>query len=555
MDVLRVAPALNSKICLRHMPEETYQVLANKYRPHSFEDLIGQDVLVQTLSHAIEQERVAGAFLLTGIRGVGKTTTARIIARSLNCEKGPTVTPCGVCEHCVSITQGRHQDVLEVDAASRTGVDDMREIIDNCRYMPSSAQYKIYIIDEVHMLSKSAFNALLKTLEEPPKHVKFIFATTEIRKIPVTVISRCQRFDLKRIDDQTLAAHLSNIAEKEGATIDQDAALLITRAGEGSVRDGLSLLDQAITNGQKKVTATIVKEMIGLADHSDMITLFEQIVTGQNKEALAHIQQLYQKGADMGLVFESLLSLTHLGTTFHVTSSLDAPELSDIENKRLQEIASKLSITYLTRLWQLTLKAIQELRYAPQQLLASEMLVIRLCHMAQLPPLEELLETKSNSAPKAATPATPVAPQVTSAPQALALETPSPAPAATPQVATAQISLGSFNALVALFEQKGEILLHSWLESEMRLVSFEPGRLEMNVPNTVPQDVPGKIGSLLTEWTGTRWVCVASDEAGSASLKEQADSAKAQALEDVSQEEDVKEILDAFPGAKVTAIN
>ena len=384
-------------------PETTapYQVFARKYRPSTFAELVGQDAMVQTLTNAIHADRLAQAYILTGVRGIGKTSTARIIARALNCigadgNGGPTPDPCGVCANCLAIAEDRHVDVLEMDAASRTGVDDIREVIDGVRYRPTSARFKIYIIDEVHMLSRHAFNALLKTLEEPPEHVKFVFATTEIRKVPVTVLSRCQRFDLRRVDMETLAAHFAAIAEKEGAKISQSALHLITRAADGSVRDGLSLLDQAVshtaTEGDGEIDEAEVRGMLGLADRSRSFMLLESVMAGDVAPALDLLGQLYKEGADPLAILEDLLEITHWLTRIKVVAAAaDAPDVPEIERVRGKDLESRLPMAALARTWQMLLKGLQEVRQAPSPIQAAEMILVRLAHTAELPTPEEAI--------------------------------------------------------------------------------------------------------------------------------------------------------------------
>ncbi|MCG6885158.1 MAG: DNA polymerase III subunit gamma/tau, partial [Silicimonas sp.] len=371
--------------------DKTYQVLARKYRPETFADLVGQDAMVRTLKNAFAADRIAQAFIMTGIRGTGKTTTARIIAKGMNCigpdgTGGPTTDPCGTCEHCVAINQGRHVDVLEMDAASRTGVNDIREIIDSVHYRAATARYKIYIIDEVHMLSTSAFNALLKTLEEPPAHVKFIFATTEIRKVPVTVLSRCQRFDLRRIEPEDMIAMLRRIADAEGAGITDDALALITRAAEGSARDAQSLLDQAISHGAGETTAEQVRAMLGLADRGRVMDLFEQIVTGDAAGALSEIGAQYADGADPLAILRDIAEITHWISVIRITpEAADDPTVSPDERARGRDMADRLSMPVLTRMWQMGLKALEEVAHAPNAMMAAEMAVIRMTHVADLP--------------------------------------------------------------------------------------------------------------------------------------------------------------------------
>ena len=380
--------------------EETtkYQVLARKYRPETFSDLIGQEAMVRTLKNAFDADRIAQAFMMTGIRGVGKTTTARIIAKGMNCiglegNTGPTTSPCGQCEHCVAISEGRHVDVLEMDAASRTGVDDIREIIDSVHYRAASARFKIYIIDEVHMLSNNAFNALLKTLEEPPEHVKFIFATTEIRKVPVTVLSRCQRFDLRRIEPEEMIKMLQNLAKLENASISNEALALITRASEGSARDAQSLLDQAISHGAGETSVDQVRAMLGLADRGRVLDLFEFIMRGQAKEALNELGSQYSDGADPIGIIRDLAEVTHWVSIIKITpDAADDPTVSPDEKTRGQAFSQSLSMRILTRTWQLLLKALEEISSAPNPMMAAEMAVIRITHVSDLPSPEELVK-------------------------------------------------------------------------------------------------------------------------------------------------------------------
>ncbi|MBU2014905.1 MAG: DNA polymerase III subunit gamma/tau, partial [Alphaproteobacteria bacterium] len=421
---------------------QPYRVLARKYRPRNFRELIGQDAMVQTLGNAIRRGRLAHAFLMTGVRGVGKTSTARLIAKALNCigedgQGGPTIDPCGVCEPCRAIAEGRHIDVVEMDAASHTGVDDVREIIEAVRYAAVSARYKIYIIDEVHMLSKNAFNALLKTLEEPPPDVKFIFATTEIRKVPVTVLSRCQRFDLRRVELDVLAKHFAAIGGKEGIAIEEGALRLVARAADGSVRDGLSILDQAIAlsglggEAGAQVTEEQVRGMLGLADRDQALDLFDAVMRGDPGAALERLAGLHGVGADPVVVIQDLLELTHFLTRLKVApKSVAESGLSDAELARGQEISSKLGIAALARAWQMLLKGLGEVQTAPNPLQAAEMVLIRLAHVAELPPPADLIRQIREGGPVvAATAAAPVQPARPSAPSGpAAVSAPVPAP-------------------------------------------------------------------------------------------------------------------------------
>ncbi|MEE8247140.1 MAG: DNA polymerase III subunit gamma/tau, partial [Alphaproteobacteria bacterium] len=384
-----------------------YRVLARKYRPASFAQLVGQEAMVRTLRNAIESGRLAHAFILTGVRGVGKTTTARIIARALNCSGGdgadrPTPEPCGACENCRAIAEDRHLDVLEMDAASRTGVEDIRELIDGVRYAPTSARFKVYIIDEVHMLSKHAFNALLKTLEEPPAHVKFIFATTEVRRVPVTVLSRCQRFDLRRVDAETQIAHLKGIAESEHVSVDEAALALIARAAEGSVRDGLSLLDQAIAHADGAIHEAQVRDMLGLADRAQVLDLFDAVMSGAAPRALELLGDQYRAGADPAAVLQDMLELCHWLTRVKVVpETADDLTVPEEERKRGREMASKLAMAVLARCWQMLLKGLEETRFSVSPLAAAEMVVVRLAYVADLPtPAEVVRELRSGPVPE-----------------------------------------------------------------------------------------------------------------------------------------------------------
>ncbi len=566
-----------------------YRVLARKYRPRTFDELIGQDALVRTLTNAITSGRIAQAFMLTGVRGVGKTTTARIIARALNCTGpdgtgGPTVTPCGVCDNCRAIAEDRHVDVMEMDAASHTGVDDIREIIDGVRYAPVSARYKLYIIDEVHMLSRSAFNALLKTLEEPPAHVKFVFATTEIRKVPVTVLSRCQRFDLRRVDAAVLKEHFTRITEREGAVIEPDAAALIARAADGSVRDGLSLLDQAIAlSGGGSVSAQQVRDMLGLADRSRVIDLFDAAVTAKPAEALAILADLHRVGADPVVIVQDLLDLTHNLTRLKVIPGTAAdPSLPEAERTRGGALSGALSMPALTRAWQMLLKGLGEVQAAPVPQQALEMVIIRLSYAADLPTPGELIRQLQNSGAggggSAAGRAMPV-PSAAPAPSAMAA--PAPALAAAPRsggpvavaggaprmqsapVADAAVQPDGadlspmprdFRALVALFAERREGALYGQLHSAVHPVRMEPGRLVIRPTPAAPSNLANRVGALLSEWTGHRWVVVVSDERGQPTLAEEENQAHAHALAMAEANPVVRAVLDLFPGAKIAEV-
>jgi len=579
-------------------------VLARKHRPQSFTELVGQDALVRTLTNAIERDRIAHAFVLTGVRGIGKTSTARIIARALNCigpdgKGGPTTEPCGVCEHCVAIAEDRHMDVIEMDAASHTGVDNMRELIESARYRPTSARFKLYIIDEVHMLSSSAFNALLKTLEEPPEHVKFVLATTEIRKVPVTVLSRCQRFDLKRLDRETLTAHLTNIAGKENAKVDDAAMAMLVRAADGSVRDGLSLLDQAIALGDGSdggtVTAMAVRDMLGLADQARILDLFDLLMAGKIAEALALAGELYRSGADPVVIVQDLLDLSHWLTRLKIVP--DAAEglaVSDAERERGMAMAEKLAMPALARAWQMLLKGLAEVQAAHAPLTALEMALIRLAYAAELPTPGAIVEALQDGKDAAAAPAqaAQVAPAQTAPAQsppprtttpdppkavatgggeaqpAMIVESENPAPEpqlqSMPQPEAALPAPGaadapppdprSFEEVVALFQASREAMLFAHLKKNVHLVNFAPQRIEFRPTPAAPETLANRVGSLLTEWTGKRWVMSVSREEGAPTLAEQEEAADAARREKAASHPLVRAALDAFPGAAIASV-
>ncbi|MBI3445105.1 MAG: DNA polymerase III subunit gamma/tau [Magnetospirillum sp.] len=558
-----------------------YRVLARKYRPTDFAGLIGQEAMVRTLSNAIQSGRLAHAFVLTGVRGVGKTTTARIIARALNCvgpdgKGGPTIDPCGQCEHCRAIAEDRHVDILEMDAASRTGVNDIREIIEGVRYRPTSARFKVYIIDEVHMLSTAAFNALLKTLEEPPEHVKFVFATTEIRKIPVTVLSRCQRFDLRRVEMDVLAAHFAGIAVKEAAEIEAPALKLIARAADGSVRDGLSLLDQAISHGAGAVTEAQIRDMLGLADRARVFDLLDAVMKGDVATALDQITDQYAAGADPVVVLQDMLELTHWLTRLKVTpDAADQLGASETERVKGTEMAQGLSLAALTRAWQMLLKGLGETRSAPNPLQAAEMAVVRLAYAAELPTPAELVEQLRANPPAPPPPRNPggggggggggfaggggadavSAHHVGGGPvhgpaTALKLE---PAPLAAPISLPAMPA--SFAEVVSLFSERREGLLAVQLRTQVNLVAFEAGRMEWRQNSTAAADLAPKTARLLSEWTGRRWtVSVNSTATAQPTLAEQEANAELRRRQDAAEHPLVKAVLAAFPGATIEAV-
>ncbi len=544
-----------------------YRVLARKYRPTRFSDLIGQEAVVRTLTNAITSGRIAQGYMLTGVRGVGKTTTARLIARALNCigvdgNGGPTTDPCGVCVHCVGIAEDRHVDVLEMDAASRTGIDDIRELLDGVRYRPTSARYKVYIVDEVHMLSEKAFNALLKTLEEPPAHVKFIFATTEIRKVPVTVLSRCQRFDLRRIESEELATLFASVTQKEGAKIEDQALKLIARAADGSARDGLSILDQAISqatgSGDQTVTEQSVRDMLGLADRAKVFDLFDAVMKGDVQAALAMMHDQYAAGANPIVVVQDVLELVHWLTRVKISpETARDPGLAETERTRGVDMAKGLSVAVLSRAWQMLLKGLGEARSAPLPLQAVEMLLIRLAYASDLPTPSDALKTLQSGGAVAA-PARVSAPSSPSpAPRAMAVgmtALANPMPIAQTQAVAQPVaappaevfSLKSFADVVALFEKKNEVGMWASLKRGVRLVKFEEGRIEFN-PEKAPADLAGQVGKKLTQWTGQRWVVSVSNAAGEKTLHEQEE-------DHVKEDPLIKSLMDAFPGAKVDRI-
>jgi DNA polymerase III subunit gamma/tau len=552
---------------------DPYRVLARTYRPQRLSELIGQEALVRTLTNALRTGRIAHAFLLTGIRGVGKTTTARIIARALNCigpdRRGqPTPEPCGVCEHCVAIAEGRHIDVLEMDAATRTGIDDVRELVDSVRYAPTTARFKVYIVDEVHMLSEKAFNGLLKTLEEPPPQTIFIFATTEVRKVPVTVLSRCQRFDLRRVEGERLSRHLTEIATKERVRIEPAALALLVRAAEGSVRDGLSLLDQAIAllgaDGGAKITAEQIQDMLGLADRGRVLDLFELVMAGETKTSLDRLSDLYDLGTEPEAVLQDLLEISHWLTRIKVAPiAAEAFGVAEADAGRGRRLAERLSMPVLSRTWQMLLKGLDDVRLAPSPLLAAEMVLVRLTYAADLPPPAELAQ-QLVSGPRAGTPTPAVRRGGPSAPTSLAVvpaaselaEDPGSAPEAPAFTAPASSAPASFAEVVELFQRCGEPLLHGWLYQAARLVRFEPGRIELILGPGTPPGLPGRVAEVLGRSTGRPWlVSLAGDPtAADPTLAEQAAAAKRARLEALAEDPRVKPILENFPGARIVDV-
>jgi len=547
-----------------------YRVLARKYRPETFADLVGQDAMVRTLKNAFAAGRIAQAFIMTGIRGTGKTTTARIIAKGMNCvgpdgQGGPTTDPCGSCEHCVAIMEGRHVDVMEMDAASRTGVGDIREIIESVHYRAASARYKVYIIDEVHMLSNQAFNALLKTLEEPPAHVKFIFATTEIRKVPVTVLSRCQRFDLRRIEPEVMMALLRRIAGAEGAAINDEALALITRAAEGSARDATSLLDQAISHGAGETTAEQVRAMLGLADRGRVLDLFDLILKGEAAAALAELSAQYSAGADPMAILRDLAEITHWVSVIKITpEAAEDPTVSPDERSRGMDMAQRLPIRVLSRMWQMLLKALEEVAAAPNAMMAAEMAVIRLTHVAELPDPEQLLRRMAEApvgAPTGRGPA-PGGGTVQAAPRAsVTATTASGAPTATgavtalaqaPEIGLARYA--TFAAVVELIRANRDVKLLIEVESHLRLVHYAPGRIEFEPTADAPRDLAATLAQRLQSWTGARWGVSVVGTGGGRTIAEERDADRLAAEAQMMENPVVQAVFAAFPGAQIKDI-
>jgi DNA polymerase-3 subunit gamma/tau len=512
-----------------------YRVLARKYRPQTFGELIGQDAMVKTLANAIERGRIAHAFLLTGVRGVGKTSTARLIAKALNCigpdgQGQPTITPCGVCEHCVAIAEGRHIDVIEMDAASHTGVDDVREIIDAVRYASVSARYKIYIIDEVHMLSKNAFNALLKTLEEPPEHVKFLFATTEVGKVPVTVLSRTQRFDLRRIDPEKLVQHFADVGRAEGVEVEPDALAMIARAAEGSARDGLSILDQAIAHGAGRVTAEQVRDMLGLADRGRIRDLLELILEGHSAKTLQAMDEAHDLGIDPASLLRGLMEALHSATRAKAGAQTEAL-LSSEQREFADRLAERLSWAHIHRLWQMLLKGVADVTIAPDPQEAATMAVLRLIHAADLPDPATLVgrisaSGESQDRPAGATP---------------------PRPAASPAARLPE----DFLALVSSLESGGRHQLAVQLHDQVGLVRYAPPELTVKPLRPLGSDWPREVAAALKGITGTRWTVTIADDGAEPSLLEQEKMAEERVRTEVLQDDAVKAAFQAFPDAEL----
>jgi DNA polymerase III subunit gamma/tau len=562
-----------------------YRVLARKYRPSGFEDLIGQDAVVRTVSNAFETGRIPQAWILTGVRGVGKTTTARILARALNYElpdgsvKGPTIHMPQLGMHCRAIMESRHMDVLEMDAASHTGVDDVRQINDSVRYAPASARYKVYIIDEVHMLSTAAFNAFLKTLEEPPEHAKFVFATTEIRKVPVTVLSRCQRFDLRRVEADVLMTHLANIAMKENVEVEPEALGIIARAAEGSVRDSLSLFDQAIAHAAGHVRADAVRQMLGLADRTRVIDLFDSLVRGDIASAFGEFREQYDTGADPVVVLSDLAEFVNFVTRVKIVpATADNIVFGETERLRARDFAAKLSMRVLSRMWQMLLKGIAEVQGATRPAAAAEMVLVRIAYAADMPTPDEairMIEQNGGASPALAanpaprsTPASTMSSAPVSSVQSPPLTRMAAAPrsgaeaAARPQMlapaaetqSQPALRITSFPQLIALAAEKRDLLTKGALEADVRLVRIEDGRLELALERHAPKTLINDLSRKLEQWSGKRWTVIVSNEAGQPTLRAQSEVAKNQRERAAETDPRVQEVMARFPGAKVIEV-
>ena len=568
-------------------PATAYRVLARKYRPSTFAELIGQEAMVRTLSNAFAADRIAHAFILTGVRGVGKTTTARILARGLNCigpdgSGGPTIAPCGVCANCRQIAEDRYSDVVEMDAASRTGVDDIRELTEGLLYRkPDLGRYRVYIIDEVHMLSRSAFNALLKTLEEPPPHAKFVFATTEIQKVPLTVLSRCQRFSLRRVPVELLADHYRGIAAAEAVEAEPAALALIARAADGSVRDGLSLLDQAIALTDGRITEEAVRDMLGVADRGGILDLLESVLGGNAGEALDRMDRLYRDGADPLLVLQDLLDLSHFLTRLKLAPEAGVGDpIAEGDRKRAAPLAEKLTLPVLARVWQMLLKGLEEVQAAPSPMPAAEMVLVRLAYVADLPVPAELVRSLAGASAAGGRPTNEAAYR----PPVYLGEGAEPSPAALP-VATSAAStvIGSlaaarvepdelaaptttssveydpmpqsFAEVVALFDKRREAVIGAQLREYVHLIAFEPGRIEFRPADAAPSNLANRISRLLSEWTGERWLVARSPaDPGQPTLRQQEERRDRDMRNAVERHPLVQAVFETFPGATIAAV-
>jgi DNA polymerase III subunit gamma/tau len=540
-----------------------YRVLARKYRPKTFADLIGQDALVRTLTNAFSTGRIAQAYMLTGVRGVGKTTTARLIARALNYPPGPTIDMPEVTPQCEAILESRHMDVIEMDAASNTGVDNMREIIDSVRYAPVQLRTKVYIIDEVHMLSKSAFNALLKTLEEPPPHVKFVFATTEIRKVPVTILSRCQRFDLKRLDAGLLTEHYAKICKLEGAEAEEEALRFIARAAEGSVRDGLSLLDQAIAYGDGAVKAEDVAKMLGVMDRTRVIDLFDAVMTGEPARALTEMATQYEGGGDPQTILTDLAEFVHWVTRLKIvpkSAEMDGSRTA-LEKTKGAEYAAKIAVPHLARSWQMLLKGIAETATASRPEQAAEMVLIRLCHASNLPQGEDLAKLAKQSQPQTQSSGVPARPAVSRPDFIPPAGTPVHGPATARKLAdgptletTQPPVLASYADLIKLAGDRRDVKLKTELERFVRPISFSDGKFELALEQGAPPNLANELSRKLEAWTSRRWMVVVARDGGGETLSRQKQSAAASAEKEALEIPAIKAIFAVFPDAKITRV-
>jgi len=555
----------------------SYRVLARKYRPSTFADLIGQDAMVRTISNAFETGRIPQAWILTGVRGVGKTTTARILARALNYElpdgsvKGPTIAMPKLGLHDQAIMESRHVDVIEMDAASHNGVDDVRQINEAVRYSPVSARYKVYILDEVHMLSTAAFNALLKTLEEPPPHVKFVFATTEIRKVPITILSRCQRFDLRRVDAALLVRHLEGICAKESISAEPEALALIARAAEGSVRDALSLMDQAIAHAAGSVRAEDIRQMLGLADRTRIIDLFEALMRGDMGKALGELRDQYASGADPAVVLSDLAEFTHFVTRVKVVPAVaDDLSLAEAERTRGRAFAAALSVRVLSRAWQMLFKGLAEVKEAGKPLAAAEMVLVRIAYAADLPTPDEVIrDIQNGAAAPASTNGGPAArgtpaprfdpprgsPRAALAPaQLVTAQVPDISVLRTDPAAAPTLSVATYPALIALANEKRDILMKTALERDVRLVRIEDGKLEIALEPSARKTMVQDLQRRLSEWTGRRWIVVVSSEAGAPTVNSQIEAKRSELEQGVRADPLVQAVLTRFPGAEIVGV-
>lgn len=541
-----------------------YKVLARKYRPESFAELRGQDTMVRILKNAFAADRIAHSFILTGIRGTGKTTTARIIAKGLNCigvdgTGKPTTDPCGKCENCIAIIEGRHVDVIEMDAASQTGVGDIREIIDSVHYSTTSARYKIYIIDEVHMLSTSAFNALLKTLEEPPLHVKFIFATTEIRKVPVTVLSRCQRFDLKRVEPEILITHLKSIANREQVKISEAAISIIVRASEGSVRDAMSMMDQAIAHGAEETSVEQVREMIGLADRSRILDLFSLIMEGNALSALNELSAQYAAGADPIVILKDLAEVTHWISVVKISpNTSEDPTITTDERDRGLKFSNQLSMRSLTRMWQMLLKVLEEISFAPNSMMAAEMAIIRLTHVSELPSPDELIrKLEKNSYPEVRTgDVKKKSDNKSTITSSIVSSTNGAAIAKVKEIIEDPLQqFKTFEDVVSLIRFNRDMKLLVETENYLRLVKYQPGRIEFQLTPEASSDIPSRLAKKLKSWTGENWGVTIVNKGGGPTIAEKRDASKQNLHLKVMEHPMVKSVLENFPGSNIHEVH